>query len=365
MLHDIDVLSRPQTIMPIKSVRFFNPSMESSQLLFTRILHRLLTGGIPLLTALKKLRQSLPDKRWKEMILRLEFNLSEGQPLSECLFYQSRNSNVEFFPYFYVQMIRAGEETGKLEKILFALENYLAKRIERKKKMIEACAYPALVFLMGIAAIIVLLKWVIPQIARVYDGLNVSMPVSTRILVNLGQISFIWVTLIILALAFILKKTRFGWFLWTKMISKRPLKTIFDYEQLNHFSFLLAIHLQSGIPIIHALDSCGKVFSASVSQVIKEVKLDISQGQEIHKSLKRISWIDDSSHALLEAGEISGRLEESLFKIAEDSALNFDASLNWLVKLLEPLLIIVIGALIGSLVLGVLLPILNLQEAMK
>lgn len=366
MLHDVDLLIRPEG----KSVRVSFPrlslhSMDHSRLLFTRILSRLLAGGIPLLSALRKMKESMKDPKWQEAVAMMEFDLSEGQSLSECMARASEISKYSFFPNFYFQMIRAGEETGKLEKILTVLENYLAKRIQRKQRIREACAYPGLVLLMGSAAVMILLRWVIPNIARVYDGLSVPMPAITRFLVGIGQVPLSGVILGGLVTYFILKQGKFLPFFWEKITAVQPLKAIFDNERLSHFSLLLAIHLQSGVPIVPALDSCSKIFSSKIDHSIQKTREQISQGSGISQSLKKISWMDASSLALLEAGETSGRLEESLFRVSEDSTCSFESDLEWLVKLIEPLLIVFIGAIIGALVLGVLLPILNLQEMMQ
>lgn len=332
-------------------------SSASELRIFTSTLARLLEGGVPILRSLQIIQKKSGKKPVGKAVPVIEQNIREGQGLSGALHAAGP------FPSYFVQMIRAGEISGTLVKVLGLLSDHLAREEETRRKVREALAYPLLVLALGIVTLVVLIQFVIPKIALLYADFDGELPWLTRAVVGLKDafIPAAAVTLLMSAFGF--------WFLGKhkgrlqNLIFHLPLLGNFNRKVfLAHFSSLLSLQLQSGIPVLAALDS---VIETSSSQKIRKdlerVKESLSQGEGAAKSLEKSFWMSETAGALLLSGEESGKLPEALRQIHEEAMKEVEAQTHFFLKLLEPLLILGVGGVVGTIVTSAILPILEMN----
>ncbi len=324
-----------------KQKRNFSKCSTKELCLFASSLNRLLEGGVPLLKSLQVIQRESPRPTFKEVLTRLEEEIRQGKSVSQAL------GDQKLFPSYFIQMVQAGELSGNLDKVLGLLAEYLEKEEERKRKIKEALAYPCLILGLGFATFFVLLKWVVPKLASVYSDFGAELPLVTRIVLALSDFFIPFVILFLIALG------AFAFFLRKK---KEKLLPFFRKSFLSRFASLLSIELQSGIPILQALDSFGDLGRA------REL---LSEGRGFADSLKGYGWVSEKDLALISSGEESGKLPEALAQVARESQRDMESQANLMIKLLEPALILGVGLAVGFIVVSTILPILEINELVR
>ncbi len=316
--------------------------------LFSATLSRLLQGGVPLLQALEIFAGTFENIRE---------GIRQGGSFSEVLAQEA------LFPDYFVQVIRAGEISGTLDQALKQISEELAKQNQTKRKIREALAYPLLVLSLGIVTLFVILKVVLPKLTVLYSDLEGELPLITRMILGLSHFFLPAVGVLILTALFLLGiiKKKGGKMAW--VFFKFPvIGGLMRKMLLYRFSSFLALFLRSGIPILEALEITQKASGFEIfRRDLEGLRQNISEGRGLAGSLKDTLWIDKTSFVLIRAGEEAGKLEETLAELARTSEREIDSTVQWMVKLLEPLLILAVGAVTGIIVAGAILPIFEIN----
>jgi len=328
--------------------------------LFSSSLARLLQGGVSLLRALEITGREFSKGSFQAILSGIKESIQQGQSLSGAL----RSSSS--FPLYFVQMVEAGELSGTLDKVLESLSEHLEKEEERRRKIKEALAYPVLVLSLGLVTFGVLLKVVLPKIAQVYEDLGGELPGITKGILLLSH-AFLPVALggilVVGLLFFALKRSKdslFPYLLKLPFLGKFLRKT-----KLMQFSSLLSLMLQSGIPILQAVESTGKTFGRGGEKDFLQIRESLSQGKSLSQTLEGIPWTEESALALILSGEESGKLPEALSQISKEAQKEIESQAHLLLKLLEPSLILGIGLLVGFVVVSAILPILEMNTLVR
>ncbi len=321
----------------------------------------LISSGIPIIEALDSLLSEAKGQV-KKLLLTLKEDLNQGKTITE-----SFSKSPKAFDPVTVNLIKAAEEAGTLETTLKDISASLAKDLEFSGKVKGALAYPILVVVVLVSVIILNLFFVIPRIGRVFVNLNIALPLPTKILIAVSRFTTsntILVVLSIFALAVLLialyKAKRDVFF---RIFFSFPLVSQLSKEiDLTRFCRSMALLLSSGLPITDALELARDVANRSdIKRAIVESKKEVVAGKNLSDGLKHFGkLVPGFMIRIIEAGEKSGTLEKSMLELSEQLDLRVSNRLKTLTALIEPILLLFVGLMVGALMLAIIAPIYNL-----
>jgi general secretion pathway protein F len=326
----------------------------------TRRLSTLLSAGVPLIEAISAL-SSEQKGEWRNILTDLKDRLAGGSSFSRAM-----QAYPAIFPDFYTGMIAAGESSGKLTEVLLKLADYLESELNIKNKITTALVYPAFMAFVSIAIVLFLFTFVIPKITKIFEETSASLPFVTIILIWISSAlkNFWWLLLALAAGAVFLfrriKRTNRA--LIDSMLLKEPTGILMGLYMLR-FSMTMGFLLSGGLPILKAMQLTSKATGNVVLEnKIMAAQTRVSQGAKLSSSLE---GFPPTLLQLISTGEQTGKLPEVLQKTAESYESEFDRKLQRVISLLEPVLILVMGLVVGFIVVSVLLPIFEMNQVMK
>ena len=335
---------------------------------FYKQFSRIIQSGIPILQALTLMSEQTDHPRLKHIIQEIQKNVAEGQPLSQSLAFYA-----EYFSPFDLAMIEAGELVGHLDDSLKRVSAYRESQQRLMSKIRGALAYPVFVTLAGIVAIIFMLSFVMPKFSAFFLDLGQQLPLMTRILIGASQIAEkTWPIIlggavfmyILFAQSLKADGNRLGWHRFYLGFPK--VGQLIVYSQFARFSRTLSLLLESGIPLLKAMQTSFPVVTNQVIRAeIQSCHAAVVEGGSFAESLSRSHWVPPFVTQLIRAGEASGRLQESLNDIADWYEQELQENMEVATKLLEPILILVVGSILGVMVIAVLLPIFSMNAAVS
>ncbi len=335
---------------------------------FTRQLADLLESGITITKTLDILYNQTTNRKLKTVIMDVRDFCVSGSPLSDAL---ARHPKV--FSNLYVSMVRSGETGGALEKILRRLSDFSEKQLEIQTKIRTALAYPVLMSVVGLATIIILMTFVIPKMMVMFSDLGQALPIPTQILLAIsGSIrNYWWVIMAVIAglTAAIVKayKTREGRLSIDAMLLKAP---VFGQLTLKvetaRFARTLATLLENGVPILESLKVTSDTLDNAVIKKEVENAYDaVRQGSSLANGFYNSKIIPPSVVNMISIGEEGGHLERALLKVAQSYERESDEAVKIMMSLLEPILILTLGVVVGFIVIAMLLPIFEINFMMR
>ncbi len=334
-------------------------------LVFTQELSTLLEAGLPLDRSLQILTELTEKERFREVVRDILKKIEAGRSFSEAL-----SSYPSIFPKLYVNMTKAGEAGGILNIILSRLSKYLLTTKEMKDYLVSVLIYPAILTLASGASIIILLTFVIPRFAKIFEDMGQAIPLPTQIMLSISQTvrSYWWV----LGGALLL-----GWYGFRTYVRSGEGKVSWDRFKLGlviigklvkeievaRFSRTLGTLLQSGVPILQAIQIVREtVNNEIIARSIQEVHEGVKQGGGISKTLQTLKVFPPLAIHMITVGEETGKLDEMLVKVAENYEVSLQIALKRFINLLEPMIILIMGAVVGFIVVSMLLAIFSINE---
>jgi general secretion pathway protein F len=334
-------------------------------LTFTQELSTLVSAGLPIDRSLHILGTLTENKRLREAVKDVLKRVEGGSSLTEALGYHPR-----IFPKLYINMIKAGESGGFLEVILSRLVRYLQNTKELREYLISVMIYPLILTIVSGISIAILVTFVIPRFARIFSDLGQAIPLPTQIVLSFSQLvrGYWWAGLGTVALIYIgLKmvtqdeerkwrwdRSKLRWFAIGDLIKK---------VEVARFSRTLGTLLQSGVSILPALNLVKEISqNRAISRSISYIHDRLREGKGISKSLEETDVFPPLAVHMIGVGEETGRLDEMLIKVAETYEENVQTSVKRFVALLEPLIIVIMGAVVGFIVVSILLAIFSINE---
>jgi type II secretory pathway component PulF len=357
-------------------------------LTFTQQLASLLGAQVPLDRSLGICTEIIENKRLKKVIENVRRNVQGGSSFGDAL-----AKHPEVFNRLYINMVRAGESGGVLEKVVMQLTQFLERRKEMRDYIISAMIYPALLTFVGGSAVIVLLVYVIPRFAQIFNDMGQALPLPTQVLLSISGFfaSYFWlIGLIIGGLIFSYKrlmKKESNRLKVDKMKLKLPLiGTIVEKIEVGRFASTLGTMIKSGVPIINALMI---VRDTITNTVLAKALLDISantngkngnqskndaqtkvvdiissvrKGKGVGEPLKKSGVFPPLVIHMVTIGEETGQLEDMLFKVSEIYETDVRNNLKRLISMLEPFMILIMGLIVGFIVVSMLLAIFSIND---
>ena len=345
---------------PIRRYRF-------PLVLFSQELLALLEAGLTLLDGIETLAEKEQHPEARKVYSELIRLLREGQPLSRAM-----ERFPSEFPALYAATMRASEKTGDLKEALSRYLAYQAQLDAVRKKVVSAAIYPTLLMIVGGLVIVFLMAYVVPRFSHVYEGLGDNLPFMSQMLLNWGrlfQANAIWIVLagvaVIATLSYVL--TRKGTLHWVgrKLWQIPAVGERMRIYQLARFYRTLGMLLRGGIPLVTALGMVSGLLQTSLRVNLHQSSQAISEGQPVSESFSKYGLTTEVAISMLRVGERSGNLGEMMERIASFYDEDMARWVEWFTRLFEPLLMIFIGLVIGTIVLLMYLPIFELAGAIQ
>jgi len=333
--------------------------------LFTRQLATMIDAGLAMVQSLQALADQCPNKVMRDVIRDVCTRVEGGDSFSEALM-----KHPKAFSRLYVSMVSAGEKGGLLAEILARLATYLENTARLRKKVKSAMMYPTVVTCVAIGITIFLLVKVIPVFGEIYSGFGAKLPGPTQTLIDISNILKHWFLLVMLLmggavwgwLAFI--KTKQGREFWDSRRIKLPIfGSIAHKICLARFTRTLASLIRSGVPILEVLQIVSQtVGNVVMEKAIKTASVDIERGEGISTALGKHPVFPSMIIRMITAGEQTGKIDNMLERISDFLDEEIETTLSGITSLIEPLLIVFLGVVIGGMVICMFLPIFKMSQ---
>ena len=334
-------------------------------MLFTQELSTLIEAGLPLDRSLQILAELTEKEKFREVVRDLLRKIEAGSSFSEAL-----STYPGIFPRLYVNMVKAGEVGGVLNLILARLTKYLQTSKETREYLVSVMIYPALLTLVSGASIVILLTFVIPRFAKIFADMGGTIPLPTQILLSVSQfVKGYWWAIAggLLAIGFGIRsytKQGEGKVQWDQLKLRLALVGhLVRQMEIAQFARTLGTLIQSGVPILQALQIVRETVSNEIiARAIGEVHTGVKQGGSISKTLQNQGIFPPLAVHMMTVGEETGKLDEMLMRVAETYEASLQTALKRFISLLEPMLILFMGLVIGFIVISMLLAIFSINE---
>jgi len=334
-------------------------------LTFTQELSALVSAGLPLDRSLNILGTITENEILRETIKDILKKIEGGNSLSEAL-----GNHPRIFPRLYINMVRAGESGGFLETILSRLAQYLQSTKEIRDHLVSVMIYPLILTIVSGVSVIILVTFVIPRFARIFSDMGQAIPLPTQILLAISQFvrGYWWVIIGVIVLAYLGLKTylkdeerrlkwdrfKLRWVAVGDLIKK---------VEVARFARTLGTLLQSGVSILPALSLVREISqNLAISRSIDYVHDRLREGKGVSRSLKETEIFPPLAVHMISVGEETGKLDEMLLKTAETYEATVQNAVKRFVSLLEPMIILVMGGVVGFIVISMLLAIFSINE---
>lgn len=348
---------------------FLNRVRHKDLVLFARQIATLLDARIPLNTALITLRQQTKNPALNEAIAQMSRDIDSGLSFSQALEHQGA-----VFPSYYTAMVRASEVTGNLNEATTFLADYTEREGNLASKATSALIYPGVLVGLFMVVGFILLTFVFPQIEPIFKESNVSIPWYTQIFLGSGTFLQQWWPAVIISLVFLVIivadyfRSTEGRALWDEGQIRLPiLKKIYVPLLMARFGNAMALLIHGGIPIEQSLEIMSAMMdSAPYDEILRTVTEDVRQGETLSESLSKYPlYFPEIVPQMIGIGETTGKTEEMFTRIANTYTREANGTMDNLVDLIQPVLLIAMGLLVGLLFASILVPLYSLTASIQ
>jgi general secretion pathway protein F len=334
----------------------------------TRQLSVLLGAGVPLVKSLDALISQITNPQLKKIMAQIKESVNQGNSLAFSL-----SQHPKVFSNIYINMVHSGEASGSLDVVLDRLAEFGEHQQALRSRFKAALAYPVFMSLIGILVLFFLITFIVPNITRVFTEMHQSLPLPTMVLIEVSNflLSFWWAILLVIFSGIVIlrqsKKRPGVGYIWDKIKLRIPvLGSINQKIALARFGGTLGSLLQSGVPLISALQIVGRIVGNSlIARVIDNAVDDIQAGKSLASTLSQSQWFPSMVIQMISVGEQSGELEAMLNKIADTHEREVESHIMALTSMLEPVMILIMGLIVGFIVISILLPIFEMNQMIR
>ncbi len=334
--------------------------------IFSRQLATMLAAGIPLVQAFEIVGNGNDKPAMQKLILDVKADVEGGTSLHEAL-----AKHPLYFDDLFVNLVEAGEQAGALESLLDKIATYKEKTEALKKKVKKALFYPAAVLAVAVIVTIVLLVFVIPQFEALYKGFGADLPAFTQFVIHVSKIvqhdGFFIAVVVGGAIFFFMyfkKRSRAMREFLDRLMLKFPIiGPILNKAAIARYARTLSTMFAAGVPLVEALDSvAGATGNIVYENAVMRMKDEVSTGQRLQRAMESTGLFPNMVNQMIAVGEESGSLDEMSAKVATFYEAEVDNAVDAMSSLLEPLIMLVLGVLVGGLVIAMYLPIFKLAS---
>jgi len=338
---------------------------QKDLLIFTQELSTLVKAGLTLDRSLSVLSDLTENAYLAEVVGELLREIKGGKALSEAL-----STYPQVFPKVYVNMVKAGEVGGALDQILERLEEYLEGADELRSYLISSMIYPCILVVVAMGSIIMMMTVVIPQFADIFENAGAPVPLPMKVLLVLSGFltGFWWLILLVIGggayWIYSRLKTEEGRLNWDRQLLKLPVVgSVLQKLEVSRFSRTLGTLLQSSVPLIQSINLVKEIVeNQAIASTMESIKSGVKKGEGLTRPIREAGIFPPFALHLLAVGEETGRLDDMLLQIADSYDRDLKRSLQRLVALLEPAIILVMGLIIGVMVVSMLYSIFSIND---
>jgi len=332
--------------------------------IFSKQFATMVKAGLPILQVLTMLRDQLENPTIKEIIEDIRKSLEGGVTLSKCF-----EKYPKLFDNVYINLIKAGEASGKLDVFLMKIVESLEKREKIKKKIKGALMYPSIMFTVAIVVSAFMLVKVVPVFAKMYDGMGIALPTPTAVIMSMsdflrgtgGTVLFLSIISFIVAFRYLTNNNEKIKYLWHKQVLKLPVFGDMILKSLiARISLILGNLSAAGVNLLEALEIAKSVSNnVVVTEALENVKKGVFSGDTLTKLFLKEPLFPPTFSQLISVGEQTGQLDEMFNSVAMYYEEEFDGAVDNMSSLIEPIMIVFMGIMIGGLMIAMYSPIFN------
>ncbi len=356
----ISIKKKPKDI-----VLFGGGPTNKDLVIFTRQFATMIAAGLPLVQCLNILGGSTDNKIFGKIIMEVKQKIESGETFADAL-----RKHPKVFDELFTNMIEAGEVGGILDKILIRLADYMEKAMVLKGKIKSAMVYPAIIVTVAVAVIIFLLIFVIPMFGQMFSDFGQELPWPTQVVLSASNfVITYWYAVFLLPAALIgafiyLRKTEKGKIVTDKIFIRLPvLGTLIQKVAVAKFTRTMGTLISSGVPIIEGLNITAKTSGQKVIEgAVLNIIDDIKQGKGLSDPLKEQGVFPPMVVQMIEVGEQTGALDAMMNKIADFYDQEVDTAVEGLTSMLEPMLMVFLGIVVGFVVVAMYMPIFKMGD---
>lgn len=377
-IQEAAVYLRAKGLMPIQIVRidnqiltqipFLNKVKTAELVLFTRQMSSMLSSGLTLMKSLEILKDQMTNVAMQEIITSIINDVSEGKTFSQAI-----SKHPKLFSNIYISIIKAGESSGLLDKVLARLADNLEKQAKLKSTIRSALMYPVIVITLMGAVMIIMMIFVMPQLTVLYENLDVPLPLPTQILIDLSNfISLFWPVILGLSVAF-------GYFLrrWSNTLSGRLILDdvilkipvfgkLIRQTILSEFSRTFGLLVGTGTLVVEALNETAETAgNVHYKNAIVAIGTQVEKGVTVGTAMSSSTLFPPLLIQLTKIGEQTGKMDETLQKASEYFEREVDQMVKGLTTAMEPFIMIVLGIGVSFLIISVITPIYSLMSSIQ
>jgi type IV pilus assembly protein PilC len=342
---------------------------DAEFMVFNQELAALLKAGLPLLQTLDLMLERMKDPRFRSVLTDVRDRVKSGEDLSEAFAVHG-----DLFPRLYPSSLKAGERSGELEKVIRRFIRYMKMVLDARRKVISALIYPAVLVGLSIAMIVVMAIFVVPKFSVFFKDLNVQLPLLTRITLGASRFAnarpfllwnWAWILLGVMAGVFALRRlgeTPEGRAALDRVKLRLPLMgPVLHRFALSEFSRSLSTLLSGGIPLVPALEiAVSSVGNAYVRRLLEPTVQKVREGKPFNAALEESGAFVDMAIDMVKVGEATGSLDEMLLSVSEFLDEQVETRMARLLSLVEPMMLVFMGIIIGLLLVSIYLPLFSM-----
>lgn len=334
---------------------------------FARQLATMMSAGVPLVQAFEIVARGHENPSMGDLLIKVKNDIEGGTTLAEAL-----SRHPKHFDRLFVNLVAAGEQSGALETLLDKIATYKEKTESTKKKIKKALVYPSAIVVVAIGVSAILLLFVVPQFESLFQGFGADLPALTRMVINLSEyLQQSWyivlfslgaiVTVFVQALK---RSPRLQYVMDVLMLKIPVVGDILRKGTLARFARTLATMFAAGVPLVEAMESVANAAGNAVYRdAVLRMRDDVAAGTQLQTTMKNQNVFPNMAVQMTAIGEESGSLDTMLTKVADFYEEEVDAAVDALSSLLEPLIMVVLGGIVGTLVIAMYLPIFKMGQA--
>jgi len=333
-------------------------------LIFSKQFATMVKAGLPILQVLSMLRDQLENPSLKEVIEDIRRSLEGGVTLSKCF-----EKYPKLFDNVFINMVKAGEASGKLDTFLLKIVDSLEKKEKIKKKIKGALMYPSIMFTVAITVSAFMLVKVVPVFAKMYEGMGIALPKPTAVILGMsdflrgtgGLVMLISIITFVVGFRFLTTKNAAFKYRWHKQVLKLPIfGDMILKSLLARISLIMGNLSAAGVNLLESLEIAKEVSNnVVVSEAIENVKKGVFSGDTLTKLFLKEPLFPPTFSQLISVGEQTGQLDEMFGSVAKYYEEEFDNSVDNMSSLIEPIMIVFMGIMIGGLMIAMYSPIFN------
>jgi type IV pilus assembly protein PilC len=347
---------------------FFNSVKSTDLVMFTRQLSSMLTSGLTLMRSLEILKEQVKNQTLIEIITSIIADVSEGKTFAQAI-----EKHPKVFSHIYISIIRAGEQSGLLDKVLLRLADNLEKQSKLKSTIKAALMYPAIVVILMVAVMAIMMIFVLPQLSVLYQELNVPLPLPTQIVVGLSNFVVATWPILLGALAVLVlfyrrwSKTTDGRLIIDSLKLKLPIfGKLIEESILAEFSRTLGLLVGTGTLVVEALlETAETTGNVNYSNAITAVSKQVEKGVSVGDAMAHYPLFPPLLIQLVKVGEQTGKIDETLGKASEYFEREVDGKVKTLTTAMEPFIMIVLGVAVAFLIISVITQIYSLISSIQ